>query len=272
MPTAHLPTESAARRWPDEPLAKDLARLRETNPLTHCLTNLVVTGFTANVLLATGASPAMVIAAEEVADFAAVANGVLINVGTVTEPDARAMLIAARAARDAGTPWVLDPVAVGALRFRSNVATQLLEFSPAVIRGNASEILALAGLAGGGKGVDSTAGSAEAVEAARSVASQTGAVVAISGEVNYVVAGDEVIGVAGGDPLLTKVTGSGCALGALMAAFLGVADSPVDAAVTASAVFGAAGQRAAAEVRGPGSLAVALLDQLYLLDPAEWTG
>ena len=95
----------------------------------------------------------MVIAAEEVADFAAVANGVLINVGTVTEPDARAMLTAARAARDAGTPWVLDPVAVGALRFRSDVATQLLEFSPAVIRGNASEILALAGLAGGGKGV-----------------------------------------------------------------------------------------------------------------------
>ena len=272
MPAAPLPAESAARRWPDAPLAKDLARLRETNPLTHCLTNLVVTGFTANVLLAVGASPAMVIAAEEVADFAAVASGVLINVGTVTEPDARAMLAAARAARDAGTPWVLDPVAVGALRFRSDVAAQLLEFSPAVIRGNASEILALAGLAGGGKGVDSTAGSAEAVEAARSVASQTGAVVAISGEVDYVVAGDEVIGVAGGDPLLTKVTGSGCALGALMAAFLGVTDSPVDAAVTASAVFGAAGQRAAAEVRGPGSLAVALLDQLYLLDPAEWAG
>ena len=96
--------------------------------------------------------------------------------------------------------------------------------------------------------------------------------VAISGEIDYVVAGDEVIGVAGGDPLLTKVTGSGCALGALMAAFLGVADSPVDAAVTASAVFGAAGQRAAAEVRGPGSLAVALLDQLYLARPGRVGG
>jgi len=271
MTTPHPHPEPAERRWPDEPLAKDLARLRETNSLTHCVTNLVVTGFTANVLLAAGASPAMVIAAEEVADFAAVASGVLINVGTVTEPDARAMLIAARAARDAETPWVLDPVAVGALRFRTDLVAELVELSPAVIRGNASEILALAGRPGGGKGADSTARSAEAIDAARSVASQTGAVVAISGEVDYVVAGDEVIGVGGGDPLLTKVTGSGCALGALMAAFLGVAGSPADAAVAASAVFGAAGQRAAAEVSGPGSLAVALLDQLYLLDPAEWT-
>jgi len=224
-----------------------------------------VTGFTANVLLAIGASPAMVIAAEEVEGFAAVANGLLINVGTVTASDTEAMTRAAKAARAARTPWVLDPVAVGPLQFRTDLVGQLLEHAPSIIRGNASEILALAGESGGGKGADSTSDSSEAIDGARGLAARTGAVVAVSGVVDYVTDGDAVIGVPGGHVLLTKVTGSGCALGAVMAAFLGVSETVLDAAVSASAVFAAAGERAAAEVRGPGSLAVALLDNLYLL-------
>jgi hydroxyethylthiazole kinase len=260
--------KSAERGWPDAPAAGNLARLREVNPLTHCVTNLVVTAFTANVLLAAGASPAMVIAAEEAGEFVAVADALLVNVGTVTEPDSRAMLLAARAAREARTPWVLDPVAVGAVRFRTGVVAQLVEHGPAIIRGNASEILALAGQSGGNKGVDSTARSLEAIDAAEVVADRTGAVVAVSGEVDYVVGPTTIVGVRGGDPLVTKVTGAGCALGALMAAFLAVAETPFEAAVAASAVFGAAGQRAAAEARGPGSLAVALVDQLHLLGSA----
>ena len=199
------------RAWTDDSVTKDLAQLRGTSPLTHCLTNLVVTGFTANVLLAVGASPAMVIAAEEVEDFAAVAEGLLVNVGTVTSADTDAMNRAARAARAARTPWVLDPVAVGPLRFRTELVGRLLEHGPSIIRGNASEILALVGSSGGGRGADSTSDSREAIEGARELATRTGAVVAVSGAVDYITDGEEVVGVPGGHVLLTKVTGSGCA-------------------------------------------------------------
>jgi hydroxyethylthiazole kinase len=253
------------RTWPDASVVGDLARLRQKNPLVHCVTNLVVTNFTANVLLAVGASPAMVVAVEEVGQFAPVADALLVNVGTVTAIDAGAMLAAARAADQAGTPWVLDPVAVGALTFRTDVVGQLLDSHPRIIRGNASEILALAGEGSGSKGADSTADSSEALDGARALARRTGAVVAVTGVIDYVTDGDEVIGIPGSHELLTKVTGSGCALGAVLAAFLGVEDSALRAAVSGSAVFAIAGERAAQDARGPGSLAVALLDHLYLV-------
>jgi hydroxyethylthiazole kinase len=250
-------------------VSEDLARLREANPLTHCITNLVVTGFTANVVLAVGASPAMVIAAEEVGAFAAIASGLLINVGTITSGDVEPMTIAARAAQAAGTPWVLDPVAAGALRFRTEIVERLLEHKPSIIRGNASEILALAGESAGGKGVESTADSSEAIDGARRLAARTGAVVAVSGVVDHVTDGEQVVDVPGGHVLLTKVTGTGCALGAVMASFLGVSQTPLSAAVSASAVFALAGERAAGETRGPGGFAAALLDNLYLLGRPE---
>ncbi|MGP6157084.1 MAG: hydroxyethylthiazole kinase [Vulcanimicrobiaceae bacterium] len=253
------------RVWPNPQIVSDLANLRRTAPLTHCITNVVAAGFTANVLLAAGASPAMVEAAEEVAEFAAIAAGMLINVGTVTAQSAAAMSAAAAAAKRAGTPWVLDPVAAGALAFRTRLASELLAERPAIVRGNASEILALAGASGGGKGVDSTADSADALPRARELAVRSGAVVAVSGVVDYVTDGETTFAVAGGHALMTKVTGVGCALGALMAAFLGVSASPLAAAASASAVLAAAAERAAAKVNGPGSFAVELLDQLWLL-------
>jgi hydroxyethylthiazole kinase len=251
--------------WPDAAIIEDLEKLRARNPLVHCVTNLVVTNFTANVLLAVGASPAMVVAVEEVGQFAPVADALLVNVGTVTATDADAMLAAARAADQADTPWVLDPVAVGALAFRTDIVTRLIEHHPSIIRGNASEILALAGEASGSKGADSTADSSEALEGARALAKRTGAVVAVTGVVDFVTDGDEVVGIPGSHELLTKVTGSGCALGAVLAAFLGLGDTPLRAAVSGSAVFAIAGERAAEDARGPGSLAVALLDRLYLV-------
>jgi hydroxyethylthiazole kinase len=251
--------------WPDGTVVKDLSKLRESNPLVHCVTNLVVTGFTANVLLAVGASPAMVLAEEEVGDFAPVSSALLINVGTVTKSDVPAMVGAARAAERAGTPWVLDPVAVGALRFRTGVVEELLAFRPSIIRGNASEILALAGEASVSKGADSTADSIDAIDAALTLARRHGAVVAVTGVVDYISDGVNVIGVPGSHEMLTKVTGSGCALGAVLAAFLGVSESPLQAAVSGSAVFARAAERAANESRGPGSLAFNLIDQLFLI-------
>jgi hydroxyethylthiazole kinase len=240
----------------------DLLALRAAQPLTHVLTNIVVTNFTANVLLAIGAAPAMVIDEEEAGAFAAIANGLLINVGAITATDACAQLVAAEAARKAGTPWTLDPVAVGFLSLRTRIATELLAFRPSVIRGNASEILALAGASAGGRGVDSTSGSHEAIDVAKDLARRAGAVVAVSGEVDYITDGDELVEVPGGHVIMTRVTGVGCALGATISAFLGAKLPPLRAAVAASTVFARAGERAVATARGPGSFAVNFLDEL----------
>ncbi|MGD0196441.1 MAG: hydroxyethylthiazole kinase [Solirubrobacteraceae bacterium] len=256
---------STERTLADRAVAEDVRRLTQARPLTHCITNIVVTGFTANVLLAIGASPAMVVAEEEAGDFAAAAAALLVNVGTVTPQDLGGMRAAARGAHAAGTPWVLDPVAVGVLGYRTEVVGELLGHAPTAIRGNASEILALAGESAGGKGVDSTAQSAAALGAARALAKRTGSVVAVSGIVDYVTDGAEVVAVPGGHELMGEVTGTGCALGAVIAAFLAVAPTPLDGAVAASALFAAAGERAGHESRGPGSFAGAFIDQLHLL-------
>lgn len=241
-----------------------LNAVAEDSPLVHCLTNIVVAGFTANVLLAVGASPAMVENAEESADFAAIAGGVLVNLGTLSTEREEAMRAAAAAAQRAGRPWVLDPVAVGALAHRTGFAAELLDHAPTVIRGNASEIASLAGMAGAaGRGVDSSVASDQVIEPAKALAGKSGAVVAVSGAVDYVTDGQRVVDVPGGDILMTRVTGVGCALGAVMAAFAAVVDDPLQATVDASAVFAQAGAIAARGPRpGPGTFAVRFLDTL----------
>jgi len=208
----------------------------------------------------------MIVAVEEAGEFAAIASGLLINLGTITEPLAAAMRAAVASAGDNGTPWVLDPVAAGAVGYRTTVAASLLPAQPTVVRGNASEIMALAGYGKGGRGVDSAAESADAVDAARILAAEHHTVVAVSGAVDYITDGDALIAVEGGDPMMTKVTGVGCALGALMAAFLAVDDSPLHAAAAASQMFAMAGSQARQIADAPGSYAVALLDCLHRLD------
>jgi hydroxyethylthiazole kinase len=180
--------------------------------------------------------------------------------------------VAAKAAHKAGTPWTLDPVAVGFLSLRTQIATELLAYKPAIIRGNASEILALAGASAGGRGVDSTSGSHEALDGAKALALKTGAVVAVSGVVDYLTDGSELVEIPGGDVIMTRVTGVGCALGATMAAFLGAKLPPLRAATAASAVFARAGERAVAKARGPGSFAVNFLDELARIGGADDAG
>ncbi|MET7861065.1 hydroxyethylthiazole kinase [Streptomyces sp. NPDC005318] len=248
---------------------QSLARVRSTSPLVQCLTNSVVTGFTANVLLALGASPAMVDIPEEAGPFARIASGVLVNLGTPHAEQRSAMVEAAGAATSAGTPWVLDPVAVGALPVRTALARELLELRPTVIRGNASEILALAGAGGGGRGVDSSDGVETAGESAGELARRTGCVVAVSGPVDFVTDGVRSARIANGDALLTRVTGGGCALGAVMAAFAAVDEDRFAATVAAVTVYTVAAELAAKEASGPGSFAVAFLDALAALEPAD---
>lgn len=243
-----------------------LGVLREAPPLTHCITNAVVTGFTANVLLALGAAPAMVDIVDEAGMFAGIASGVLINLGTPTSEQRAAAVEAVAGAAASGTPWVLDPVAIGALPVRTALAHQLVGHRPTAIRGNASEILALAGLSVGGRGVDATDSTDSAADAALSLARSTGGVVAVSGPVDLITDGERVLRVSNGHELLTRVTGGGCALGAVMAAFLGAARATthdaLSAVASASLVYTIAAERAAAVSAGPGSFAVALLDAL----------
>ncbi|SFT36641.1 hydroxyethylthiazole kinase [Halomonas saccharevitans] len=251
--------------------AAHLARVREIRPLVHNITNHVAMNSMANVLLAIGASPAMVHAREEAAEFTALAGALTINIGTLSPHWVEAMEAAALAAGETGRPWVLDPVAVGATRYRRETGARLLALSPTVIRGNASEIIALAGGAGGGRGVDSTDPAEAALAAARRLAAHTGGVVAVTGEVDLVTDGRRLARVHGGHPLMPRVTTLGCALTGVVAAFLAGADDSFEATTAALAGYAVAGELAGEVARGPGSFAVAFLDALYHLDTEALT-
>lgn len=248
-----------------------LSRVRSEPPLVQCLTNTVVTNFTANVLLALGAAPAMTDIPGEAGPFARIASGVLINLGTAHAEQRMAMLEAATAANDAGTPWVLDPVAVGSLPVRTALAAELLAMRPTVVRANASEVMALAGLGAGGRGVDATDNPEDALPAAELLAAKHGCVVAVSGPTDVITDGESTLRISNGSALLTKVTGGGCALGAVTAAFLAAADEGGDLTATAAATaaYTIAAQQAAAVSAGPGSFAPAFLDALAALSAED---
>ncbi|WP_449555118.1 hydroxyethylthiazole kinase [Lelliottia amnigena] len=243
-----------------------LHHFRTRSPLTHCMTNDVVQTFTANVLLALGASPAMVIEAEEAEQFAAMADALLINVGTLTAPRAQAMHRAIEGAMAAGKPWTLDPVAVGALSYRTRFCQQILSLKPAAIRGNASEILALAGMSAGGRGVDTIDTASSALPAAIALARQTNAIVAVTGEVDYITDGQRTQTITGGDVMMTRVVGTGCALSAVVAASCSLPGDRLDNVAAACGFMKQAGSVAVKQSRGPGSFASAFIDALWNLE------
>ncbi|MFP9230228.1 hydroxyethylthiazole kinase [Pectobacterium cacticida] len=245
--------------------AHALTQFRSASPLVHCLTNEVVQSFTANVLLALNASPAMVIDPDEAAQFGHVSNALLINVGTLERSRAEAMRAAVNSVNQVGTPWVLDPVAVGGLHFRTDFCRELLAKKPAAIRGNASEIMALAGLASQGRGVDSADDSLAALPAARKLARQIGGVVAVTGVVDYVTDGERDIAVTSGDPMMTRVVGTGCALSAVVAGFCSLNGDRLFLVAAACYIMAFAGQQAAMASSGTGSFIPHFLDRLYTL-------
>lgn len=253
-----------------EKLASVLEELRARCPLILSLTNSVVQPITANMLLAVGAAPVMLNDATESEQLLqAGADGLLVNVGTLSHEQAAQMRRALDAACAAGLPWVLDPVAVGLLSFRTEFCRELLAMKPTLIRGNASEIMALAGETAGGRGTDTTEESSAAVHAARKLAGMTGGAVLVTGEVDYVTDGVRVLALANGHPIMTRVTGVGCAMGALAAACLAAAPDAFTGAAACAAILGIAGERAAARCTRPGSFAVALLDELDALSPDD---
>ena len=245
---------------------QSVEEIRAKSPLIHNITNYVVMNNTANALLAIGASPVMIHAEEEVEDMAAIASALVINIGTISPSWVRGMFKASAKAVSKGVPVVIDPVGAGATPYRTGTVRDLIRAGrPTIIRGNASEILALTDDRLKTKGVDSTAASDEALHAAQSIADASQCAVCVSGAVDYIVEGKRLVKVANGHPMMPKVTGLGCTASALCGAFAAVDQDPLTAAAKAMAVMGIAGEIAAEQSSGPGSLQMHFIDALYRL-------
>lgn len=238
-------------------------------PLVLNLTNYVAMNISANALLAVGASPLMSFYANEIEELTRKCDALVINIGCLDSEFSKAAIIAARTALECGKPWVLDPVGIGASKQRMELCRRLIEeFKPTIIRGNASEINSLLHEGqedGGGRGVDATISSSEALEAAKLLASRTGAVISMSGASDYITNGTEVLGVEGGSDVMTRVTAMGCTASALTAAFTAMQPDPLQAAYAAMKLMAAAGEMAAARTKLPGSFQTEFIDALARL-------
>lgn len=238
--------------------------LQTQQPLVHCITNSVAANYAANILLAAGASPAMIDNSFEAESFASIAAALSINLGTPTSEQMQAMQISAQTVANKNTPWVLDPVGYGPfLKWRSEMVDQLVLLHPTIIRGNASEISALAGNQVESKGVDSAVSSNEVYLQAQALLNHSECV-AISGESDFVLSKElhHVIQINGGSFLQPKVTATGCALGALIAAYSAVT-TPAIATISAHIHFAIAGKLAFEKASAVGSFNVAFIDEIY---------
>ncbi|GKV57648.1 hydroxyethylthiazole kinase [Sporosarcina sp. NCCP-2222] len=245
-----------------------IQKLRAENPLIHCMTNFVVANFQANGLLAIGASPIMADAFEEAADIAALSSCTLLNIGTLDASKLKAMIEAGKSANKHGKPVIVDPVGAGATPFRKRaVGTLLQHLDVSLIRGNAGEIAALANVEWDAKGVDAGVGSADTASVALELAQRHHCLVAVTGEVDVVTDGKTVMRISGGHPHMTRITGAGCLLSAVCAAFLAIEPAEAKHAVaSALAFYKKAGERAASKAEGPGDFALHLLNALYSLN------
>lgn len=238
--------------------------IRENTPLIHHLTNQVVMNFTANGLLAFGGAPIMAKSETEANDMASISDGVLINIGTITEADIPAMILAGKAANEKGIPVVLDPVGVAATPFRTNVVKRILtEVQPTAIKGNAGELAHLAEIPWQTKGVESI-GDGNTKEIAQKVAKMYNTTAIVTGKVDTICTGNQIIQNESGHHFLTKITGAGCLLGSIVTACLTTEHSTFEQALTAVHFYGLAAEYAASrpEVHGSGTFLPNFIDAL----------
>jgi hydroxyethylthiazole kinase len=256
---------------------RDIKAIRSKNPVVLNITNYVVTNTTANALLAIGASPIMSHAVEEMAELVAISGALVINLGTVAPEYLAAMDPAWAAADEAGVPVILDPVGAGASMLRTMTPLALLANHKAfIVRGNASEIMTLAGKGGAAtapsKGVDSTASSDDAAQFASTLARHLDCAVVASGAADIVCTGQASARVLGGHALMPRVTGLGCTATALCGAFAAVNPDPFEAALHACVALKVAGEMAAEKASGPGTLQMHLYDALYAMNEKDVRG
>lgn len=243
-----------------------LEQVREMKPLVHNITNVVVTNFTANGLLALGVSPVMAYAPEEVYDMAKMAGALVLNIGTLTDAEVRSMLIAGRAANEHGVPIILDPVGAGATAYRTETAQMLLkELYISIVRGNPAEIANVMGETWEIKGVDAGTVTGDSAALATQAATAWGATVVATGKEDIISDGTSTYVVQNGHEMLTRVTGAGCLLSSIVGAFAAVGSEPVKASAAAVCTYGVAAEKAAriAASHGPGAFQIELLNQLY---------
>jgi hydroxyethylthiazole kinase len=247
-------------------LHETLEKVRKVNPLVHNITNVVVTNFTANGLLALGASPVMAYAAEEVADMAKIASALVLNIGTLNPQTVDSMIIAGKAANESSIPVILDPVGAGATRYRTETAQRIMnEVNVSVIRGNSAEVANVLGEKWEIKGVDAGASAnGDIISLAVKAAQTLNCVVIITGKEDVVTDGETTYLVSNGHPIMTKVTGMGCLLTSVIGAFAGVESDLLQASVAALTSYGVAAEKAAAQTaeQGPGSFQIEFLNQL----------
>jgi hydroxyethylthiazole kinase len=244
-----------------------LTAIHQKKPLIHHITNGVVMNDTANITLAIGALPVMAHAIEEVEEMVSIAGALVLNIGTLTTEQIEAMLRAGRRANALGIPIVLDPVGAGATRMRTQAALRLLtELHITAIRGNASEIAALIGVAGETRGVESISVAAERETLAQQAAQKLACTTAITGARDVISDGSRMAFVENGHPLLASITGSGCMATSLVGAFLAVESDALLATTAGLIAMGLAGEMAAPAASGPGTFRSHLLDAVAALD------
>jgi hydroxyethylthiazole kinase len=251
--------ENCARIW-DE--------VRVKTPLVHCITNYVTVNDVANIILAGGASPAMVEHPSEAGDFARIAGALYLNLGTLTGEQEKAMLEAVKGAAAADVPLVIDPVACGVIPRKITVIEKLLAGGKLTcFKGNSAEIKSLAGLKAQARGVDSVDQGEGLEEACRSLAESKNIVVAATGPEDVVSDGKRVAILKNGTSLFSSITGAGCMVGGVVAACIAAApQDPWLAAATGIIAFNIAGERAAwLSGDKPGSFRNMLFDHLYKL-------
>jgi hydroxyethylthiazole kinase len=253
-----------------EKIIRDLHLVRKKSPLIHNITNFVVMNNTANAILAVGASPVMAHSSDEVAAMAAIASSLVINIGTLEAAWVESMLIAGKTALENSVPVIFDPVGAGATPYRSEISREIIEVcKPSIIRGNASEIMALDDRNARTKGVDSVHSSDAALEAAKALALQSGAVVVVSGARDYITDGNRVETVDNGNPMMSRVTGMGCTATAIVATFAAINRDYLEAATHGMYIMGITGEIAALMSKGNGSLQMNFLDVLFNLGEDE---
>ncbi len=228
-------------------MVKAVEEIRATNPMAGSITNTVTIDFVANAQLAVGGSAAMVYLPDEGEALVSGGGAIYLNMGTLFPIYEQTIPRAAKAAHDAGKPWVLDPVGLGIGSLRTQLVNELKQYKPAIVRGNASEIIALAGLWG-------LEGEAADLSRVRGVDT--------TDTVDLITDGTTVAKSHGGSPLMSKITGCGCSQGGVLAVYACAAD-PFTAAVCGTAVYNVAGTRAAAVADAPASFKVAFIDELY---------
>lgn len=242
-----------------------LKRVRKENPLVHNITNVVVTNFTANGLLALGASPVMAYAPEEVGDMAKIAGALVLNMGTLDSRVVESMIIAGRSANANGVPVIFDPVGAGATPFRTEMAGKIMrEVKIAIVRGNAGEIANIAGFQAEVKGVDAGEIQGNQIDLAITAAGKLQTIITVTGKEDVITDGITTYVGQNGHPILTKVTGTGCLLTSVIGAFAAVEEDLLVAATSAVTAYGIAAELAAEKtaVKGPGSFQIEFLDQL----------